>query len=241
MRVKMIISVITLICIAVSAAAMPVNAANDFKYEHDPRENPAAMADIIEDDKAIYGFRPNGSGSLKEYADSDWSDPELVEKGRQDRIAYHDSLKEMYSQLESMQRRGADIEEIARAMSKKRNELRLASCGDDEEALAQLKARNLATYGHEDGPTPGELYEKYGSWEKGLEKAFQTNSGMDACLGLYDDYYYLYVAAGQIPEAEDPYALTGSDYAMVISMITIGLICVIAAVSTGRIKKRSEV
>jgi len=241
MKTCRIISITIIICVVLSVLALPVNAANGFEYEHDPRDNPAAMADIIEDENAIYGFRPSGSGSLKEYADADWSDPELVEKGRQDRIAYHDSLKEMYSQLESMLRRGADIEEIARAMSRKRNELRLAAAGDNEEEIAKIKARNLETYGHEDGPTPGELYEKYGSWEKVLEKAFQTNSGMDACLGLYDDYYYLYVAAGQIPEAEDPFALIGADYAMVISMIVIGTVCVIAAVSSGRSKKRSEI
>lgn len=35
-----------------------------FRYEHDPRDNPSAMADIVEDETAIYGFRPSKTGAL---------------------------------------------------------------------------------------------------------------------------------------------------------------------------------
>ena len=65
-------------------------------YQHDPRDNPSAMADIVEDENAVYGFRPSETGSLSVYADADWSDPEIVEKGRQDRIEYHKSLETLY-------------------------------------------------------------------------------------------------------------------------------------------------
>ena len=30
-----------------------------FSYEHDPRENPEAMKDIVENADAVYGFSPN--------------------------------------------------------------------------------------------------------------------------------------------------------------------------------------
>ena len=50
----------------------------------------------------------------------------------------------------------------------------------------------METYGNENGPTPEWLYEKYGSWDVVLVKALGSNPGMDACLGFYDDYYYLY-------------------------------------------------
>ena len=133
------------------------------------------------------------------YADADWSDPELVAKGRADRIAYHQSLEAMYDLLDEMLAEGKSTEEIARAISTKRNEIRIASYENDPEGLADLKERNLTQYGHEEGPLPDELYEKYCSWETVIAKSFSTNSGMDACLGLYDDYYNLYVAAGQIP------------------------------------------
>ena len=174
-------------------------AANGFRYQHDPRENPAAMRDIAEDENAVYGFRPSETGRLKLYADADWSDPAVVEQGRQDRIAYHESIASMYVLLEEMEAQGCSVEEIARAVSTRRNEIRLEAYADDPEALAALKARNLEKYGHEEGPLPDELYAQYGSWDRVLEKAFNPNAGMDACLGLYDDYYFLYVALGDVP------------------------------------------
>ena len=167
-----------------------------FEYGHDPSENPQAMKDIVKDENAVYGFRPSETGSLKQYAGADWSDPDLVESGRQDRIAYHQSLEAMYDMLRQMQSEGKSTEEIARALSAKRNEIRLEAYKDDPEGLALLKQRNLEKYGHEEGPLPDELYAQYGSWEKVAEKAFSPNVGMDACLGLYDDYYDLYVFLG---------------------------------------------
>ena len=171
-----------------------------FKYEHDPRDNPSAMADIIADDNAIYGFRPSETGSLAMYADEDWSDPDMVAKGRQERIEYHASLESLYEILSEMTAQEKTTEEIARAVSTRRNELRLEAYKDDPERLAEIKARNLKKYGHEEGPLPDELYEEYGSWEIVIIKAFSGNSGMDACLGLYDDYYQLYVISGQIQQ-----------------------------------------
>lgn len=167
-------------------------------YQHDPRDNSSAMADIVEDENAVYGFRPSETGSLSVYADADWSDPEIVEKGRQDRIAYHKSLETLYDLLSDMIAKNESVENIARTISTKRNQIRLDFYKDDPEGLAKLKERNLSQYGHEEGPLPDELYEKYGSWEMVITKAFSVNSGMDACLGLYDDYYYLYQIVGQI-------------------------------------------
>ena len=91
-----------------------------------------------------------------------------------------------------MREAGKTIEEIARACSTLRNQIRLDSYKDDPEGLATIKARNLEKYGHEEGPTPDELYAKYGSWETVLEKCYSTNPGMDACCGVYDIYFYTY-------------------------------------------------
>ena len=199
-----------LILVLVFSVSSPSFAANGFAYQHDPRENAAAMRDIVADETAIYGFRPSETGSLKMYADADWSDPVIVEAGRADRIAYHESLKTMYDMLGQMQAEGRTTEEIARAVSTRRNEIRLEAYDDDPEGLAALKARNLEKYGHEEGPLPDELFAQYGSWERVIEKAFSTNAGMDACLGLYDDYYYLYVVQGDVP-ADEPAADDSGD------------------------------
>jgi hypothetical protein len=94
--------------------------------------------------------------------------------------------------IETMQGEGKSTEEIARAVSKRRNELRLEAYKDDPEGLAEVKKSNLETYGHEEGPQADDLYAKYGSWQTVMDKALSTNSGMDACLGFYDELYYVY-------------------------------------------------
>ena len=170
-----------------------------FAYVHDPRENPEAMKDVIYDPEAVYGFRPNpDSDRLGVYAEYDWTAPDFVAQAYAERKAYHESLDSMTDILYDMRDKGASIEEMARAVSEERNRLRMESYKDDPEGLAKLKESNLKTYGHEDGPTPDELYEKYCSWEEVLQKAFGTNMGMDACCGLYDEYYDLYIELGYV-------------------------------------------
>lgn len=170
-----------------------------FAYIHDPRENPSAMADVIENPDAVYGFSPNPeSERLGPYADYDWTDPQLVADARQTRIEYHASFQTMYDMLFEMRDAGSSIEDMARAVSAERNRLRLEAYRDDPVAYEKTKESNLAAYGNEEGPTADSLYEKYGSWELVIQKAFGSNAGMDACCGLYDDYYDLYVELGMI-------------------------------------------
>ncbi len=171
-----------------------------FRYEHDPRLNPKAMADIVVDPSAVYGFSPSPEGSLASYAEFDWTDPVAMAEYRQNRLDYLNSYEQMIEIVDEMTAQGKGIEETARAVSAKRNELRLAASSDDPEELAAVKKRNLEKYGHEDGPTADELFAQYGSWERVLEEAFSHNSGMDACVGLYDEYYSYYVAFGYVEE-----------------------------------------
>lgn len=152
------------------------------------------MKDIIYNPAAVYGFSPSpDSTRLKDYVDAlDWTDPDQVAEARALRQAYHDSMSELYRMIEDMLHEGKNVETIARAVSQRRNELRLESEADNPEALALTKKSNLETYGNEMGPTADQLYEKYGSWQTVLEKALGTNAGMDACLGFYDEYYDFY-------------------------------------------------
>ena len=168
-------------------------AATGFHYEHDPMENPAAARDIFVNPDAIYGYSPNpDSVRLGAYASYDWTDAAAVAKGRKQREEYHVSISELYRMIEEMLHEGKNVEEIARAVSRRRNELRLEAYGDDTKNLMRAKKSNLETYGHENGPTADSLYKKYGSWQTVLEKALSSNPGMDACLGLYDEYYDTY-------------------------------------------------
>ena len=163
-------------------------------YEHDPMENPKAAQDIIVNHDAVYGYSPSPlSVRLREFVDIiDWTDEAQVEEARGKRIQYYETEEVLYQLIETMLDENKSTEEIARAVSKRRNELRLEAYIGDPDGLARVRKSNLDTYGNEEGPTIEFLYEKYGSWEAVLQKALSTNPGMDACLGLYDDYYGLY-------------------------------------------------
>ena len=179
-------------------------------YQHDPMKNPKAAADIVENPDAVYGYSPSPESTrLKDYVDYDWTDEAVVNEMKEQREAYHESIQELYDMIDSMKADGKDIEEIARAVSTRRNELRLEAYKDDPEGLEKVKKSNLDTYGDENGGSPDYFYEKYGSWETVLEKALSVNAGADACLGLYDKYYdtYLIESAGT-NDAEDT---SGSD------------------------------
>ena len=161
-------------------------------YTHDPRCNATAMEDIVYNPDAVYGFSPDPqSARLGSYANFDWTDPALIEKSRQERLTYFEEMKTLDTLRTQMEQEGKSIEETARAVSAKRNEIRLASYQDNPEGLTAVKESNLKKYGNENGPTADSLFEKYGSWEIVLEKAFSSNPGMDACLGLYDDFFDL--------------------------------------------------
>ncbi len=186
-----------------SSQAAAVEQTQEFSYIHDPQLNQKAMADIVVDPSAVYGFRPDPeSPRLGAYADKDWSDPEKVEQWRQERIEYFKSYDVMYQLWEDMENEGKSIEEIARAVSAQRNINRINSYANDPEGLAAVKASNLAVYGDENGPTGDFLFEKYGDWETVLKKSFSSNPGMDACLGLYDERYEYNLKLGAVEISE---------------------------------------
>ena len=162
-------------------------------YVHDPMDNPNAAKDIVVDPDAVYGYAPNpDSERLKDFLDYDVTDEAVVEELKQQREAYHEGFQELYDMIDSMKAAGNTTEEIARAVSTRRNEMRLEAYKDDPEGLEKAKKSNLENYGNENGGTPDFFYEKYGSWEKVLEKSLSTNAGADAILGLYDKYYDTY-------------------------------------------------
>ncbi len=198
-RIALILFVAIALSLCVTTSLRNESVQGVFTYFHDPRLSAEAMEDIIVNPDAVYGFSPNPeSPRLGVYAEYDWTDPVFVAQAKEDRKAYHDSLQTMTDILERMKEEGATIEEMARAVSVERNRLRLASYAHDPKGLENVKKSNLAKYGHEDGPTPEEMFEKYGSWMIVLQKAFSANLGMDACCGLYDEYYDQYVELGYI-------------------------------------------
>ena len=194
-------------------------------YIHDPMDNPKAAADIIIDPDAVYGYSPNpDSPRLGVFAQYDWSDKSFVEEMRQEREEYHASVSELYAMKSDMESDGKSVEEIARAVSTRRNEIRMEAYKDDPEGLEKLKESNLAAFGNENGGTPEFFYQKYGSWEKVIEKAFATNAGADACLGLYDKYYGNYFIDSAAQTEKTPVSATGGASAVLLPVLTAPLV-----------------
>ena len=164
-----------------------------FTYVHNPSYQSKVLDDAEYDSNAVFGYKPSTTGSLSQFADYDWTNEEAVLGYKEERIKYISENDERIKTLENdLRSQNKSIEEIARECSTLRNQIRLDQYKDDPEGLALLKERNLSKYGHEEGPLPDELYQKYGSWEMVLEKCYSVNRGMDACCGVYDMYFYLY-------------------------------------------------
>ncbi len=164
-----------------------------FIYIHDPLKYNKVLEDAEYDENAVFGFIPNETGSLKGYRIYNWTNLDDVLTYKEERIKYVDNNDKKIKELENnLIKEGKSIEEIAKACSNLRNEIRLDAYKDNPEGEAILRKRNLERYGHEEGPLPEELYALYGSWETVLEKCYSTNPGMDACCGVYDLYFYLY-------------------------------------------------
>ena len=214
-KITALLLIMALCLAAVFGFAVAAEKTETWRYIHDPAQNLNAMKDIVVNPDAVYGFSPDPESTrLGAYAEYDWTDPVWVAEAQESRREYHKSMESMMDILYRMRDEGATLEEMARAVSTERNVLRLASYKDDPEGLKKLKASNLETYGHEEGPTPDELFEKYGSWQAVLQKAFSPNLGMDAACGLYDENYDLYVELGLAepdPDPADPAEENGGD------------------------------
>jgi hypothetical protein len=184
---------------AVSGERVPVAPEEaKFKYEHNPMDNPKAAVDIIENPDAVYGFSPNPqSESIGGFANKiDWTNSEQVAKATERRQIYHDNNDNIAELVNKMKGEGYSTEDIAKAANNQRNMNRLNDYKNDPVGLECVMSRNTVKYGNPYGPSVELSYNKYGSWEKVIEKSMSANPGMDACCGLYDKYYHLYKFEG---------------------------------------------
>ena len=176
------------------SGAQAINNGNPkgFKYIHNPSENPKVLVDAIEDPNAVYGYRPKEGGSLSQFAKDDWSNPEVVASARQNRIDYHNRNEGAAMQIVSdMTAEGASREEIARVVCDYRNQSRIEAYIDSDGNITNidgyegaLKRAEMRSYENliKSGKTPDDI----------IRTATKGNPAMDACTGLYDDYYDTY-------------------------------------------------
>lgn len=165
----------------------------EFRYKNNPLDNPKVLKEVIENPKAVYGYSPKEISSLNKFK-VDWTNAKEVADVRIERIIYHEKLKiekeRLSIEMEKLRGKGYSIEEIARIKVEQRNEGRINNYlkSGNQKGLEMMKQRNLDKYGNPDGPTPDQLYLKYGSWEEVVYASTRSNPGMDVLTGLYDIY-----------------------------------------------------
>ncbi|MBD5137270.1 MAG: hypothetical protein HDT39_15175 [Lachnospiraceae bacterium] len=165
-----------------------------FKYKHNPSDNPKVLEDAMEDSSAVYGYRPNDTGSIKSFANDDWSSEELVNSYKENRIKYHQKNDINIEIANTMRAEGKTDSEIARVLVERRNSNRLASYIDEDGNITDIDLYNQAL---EHCKTYEQLKEGTAT-RKGktdleiIESSTRGNPGMDACCGLYDIYYDTY-------------------------------------------------
>lgn len=157
----------------------------------DPLSNPKIAKEIESNSDAVYGYSPKKGSPLDKFG-VDWTNQERVASARAKRMEYLKNMEQKKVKLESevakLQSEGMSIEEIARKMSEKRNLDRMKSYdSSNSEGLAAMKERNIQQYGREEGPTPEQLFEKYGSWEEVIYGSVRTSPAMDVLTGLYKE------------------------------------------------------
>ena len=163
-----------------------------FKYKHNPSDNPKVLMDAIEDPNAVYGYRPREDGSLAPFTNGQWDNPIAVEGYRQDRIAYHNRNEGTAQQIVSnMKAEGASTEDIARAVNEYRNQSRINAYIDSNGNIKNMDGYNAALARAEKNSYEN-LIQNGRTPEQIIKSATKGNPAMDACTGLYDEYFDTY-------------------------------------------------
>ncbi len=163
-----------------------------FKYKHDPLQNPKVLKDAIEDPNAVYGFRPKKDGSLAQFADQNWEDPIAVEGYRQDRIAYHNRNEGAARQIVlDMTAKGTSVEDIAREICEYRNQSRISAYFNSDGSIKNMNGYQAALIRAEKNSYDN-LIKTGKTPEQIIKSATKGNPAMDACTGLYDEYFDTY-------------------------------------------------
>jgi len=96
------------------------------------------------------------------------------------RGAYIRQTETIHDAAVAMMENGATAEAAARAMVPVRNALKMQQrAAGSWLARKWANLRNLVKYGRREGPTADDLFEKYGSWEKVVDKLAETDPNLN--------------------------------------------------------------
>jgi hypothetical protein len=136
------------------------------------------------DPEGVYGFLPN-EGSRYWGASNDFTDSVFVERNRKIRIGYLSESAALQDAIDSMRGTGYASESIATRVVLQRNSQKLEARALMTPLEVQaLEAGNLKRYGDGVGPTPHQLFSKYGDWETVIKKSMEKDPAINLLLGL---------------------------------------------------------
>ena len=100
-------------------------------------------------------------------------------------------INNLESKVKGLLDEGYSMDDIAKNMVNERNQNRIDSYikNGNYEGLEGMYKSNLKEYGNAEGPTYEYMLKKYGSNEEIINSSIKSNLGMDACTGLYDEYF----------------------------------------------------
>jgi hypothetical protein len=139
---------------------------------------------IYADSKGVYGYLPSpGSRYASELYD--FTDPSFVARQRDIRIGYLNDTANLEKAINTMRAGGVEEEAIARRVVIQRNSQKIearALMTADEVSVAG--AKSMKDFGHPVGPTPDQMFKKYGDWNIVIEKSMQKDPAINMLLGL---------------------------------------------------------
>ncbi|PXF30707.1 hypothetical protein WH50_14030 [Pokkaliibacter plantistimulans] len=145
-------------------------------------------AGVYPDERGVYGYLPKPS-SRYDNPLYDFTDVTFVERNRKIRLDYVSGSQELEQAIARMKVQGASSEQIARRVVLQRNtqKIEARSLMTDEEVKV-LESGNIKRYGDPIGPTPDDLFDKYGDWDTVIEKSMQKDPEINILLGVNPDH-----------------------------------------------------
>jgi hypothetical protein len=139
---------------------------------------------ISPDSRGVYGYLPV-KGSRYDSKLYDFGDPAFVQRNRLIRIDYLKGTAELEEAIQAMHAAGYGSERIAYRVVLQRNSQKLnARASMSPTEVEVLDAGNVKRYGDAVGPTPRQLFDKYRSWDRVIEKSMEKDPEINMLLGL---------------------------------------------------------
>jgi RHS repeat-associated protein len=139
---------------------------------------------IYADSRGVYGYLPR-PGSRYDRDAFDFTDPDFVSRNRQIRLAYIEGTQDLERIIRQMRSQGQSSEEIARRVVSERNRQKVEARAHMTDAeVRDLESENIRLYGNPVGPSPDQVYDRYGDWEVVIQSSMRRDPEINVLLGI---------------------------------------------------------